>query len=82
MWVPRWLQVRGRGESPEVLGEEIPGHGTAYRADVRRLVPADLGDTFLGAPTTEIVRVAGALALRDAREQRASAAGTTPTAAP
>jgi hypothetical protein len=26
--------------------------------------------------------VAGALALRDAREQRASAAGTTPTAAP
>ena len=82
MSVPLWLHVRGSGESLEVLGHEIPGDGTAYTADVRRLFPADLVDTFLGAPTTEIVRVAGALALRDAREQRASAAGTTPTAAP
>ena len=82
MSVPLWLHVRGSGESLEVLGHEIPGDGTAYTADVRRLFPADLVDTFLGAPTTDIVRVAGALALRDAREQRASAAGTTPTAAP
>lgn len=82
MSVPLWLHVRGSGESLEVLGHEIPGDGTAYTADVRRLFPADLVDTFLGAPTTEIVRVAGALALRDAREQRASAAGTTPTASP
>lgn len=82
MSVPLWLHVRGSGESLEVLGHEIPGDGTAYTADVRRLFPADLVDTFLGAPTTDMVKVAGALALRDAREQRASAAGTTPTAAP
>ena len=82
MSVPLWLHVRGSGESLEVLGHEIPGDGTAYTADVRRLFPADLVDTFLGAPTTDMVKVTGELALRDAREQRASAAGTTPTAAP
>jgi len=80
--VPVRLHVRGAGASMEVLGHEIPGDGTAYAPDVRRLFPADLVDTILGAPTTDIVRVADAGARRDASEQSSGGVGSPPTASP
>jgi hypothetical protein len=77
--VPVRVHVRGTGAALEVLGQEIPGDGAAYATDVRRLFPAELVDTILGAPSTDIVRVADAGAHRDAREQSSGGVGSPPT---
>lgn len=80
--LPLRLQVRGSGASLELLGVDAPGDGTAYEPGVRRLFPPELVDAILDAHSDLVPVLAEGLALRDARDQMATAGPTAPAPGP
>lgn len=46
--VPVRLHLTGGGSSLTVLGFDVPGDGSAYEPDIRRIFPADEAQTLLG----------------------------------